>query len=84
MPWKSGKLLVWNAASPDTFAPYSALASTEAGMVAVQAEERIVTLVGIETSCIISPKLRSLFMSWVTVWSRLYTGDANSLNYSLQ
>ena len=41
VPWKSGKLLVWNATSSDTFAAsYSTLASTEAGMVTAQAEER--------------------------------------------
>ena len=41
VPWKSGKLLVWDATCPDTFAPsYSTLASSEAGLVAAQAEER--------------------------------------------
>ena len=35
VPWKGGKLLLWDATCPDTFAPsYSTLASTEAGMVA--------------------------------------------------
>ena len=39
--WKGGKLLVWDATCPDMFAPsYSALASTKAGMVAAQMEER--------------------------------------------
>ena len=32
VPWKSGKLLVWDATCPDTFAPsYNGLASSEAG-----------------------------------------------------
>ena len=39
MPWQRGKLLVWDATCPDTFAPsYSALATTEAGAVAARAE----------------------------------------------
>ena len=41
MPWKSSKLLAWDATALDSFAPsYSALASVEAGLVAAQAEER--------------------------------------------
>ena len=41
VPWKSGKLLVWDATCPDTFAPsYSSRATNEAGAVATQAEER--------------------------------------------
>ena len=63
VPWKSGKLLVWDATCPDTFAPsYSSRATNEAGDVATQAEERkeakythlnsahIFTPVAIETS----------------------------------
>ena len=41
MPWKCGKLLVWDATCPDTFAPsYVSQATTAAGEVAAQAEER--------------------------------------------
>ena len=41
VPWRSGKLLVWDTTCPDTFAPsFSVLASSEAGLVAAQAEEK--------------------------------------------
>ena len=40
-PWKSGRLLVWDATCPDTFAPsYRLHATQEAGKVAAAAEER--------------------------------------------
>ena len=38
VPWKNGKLLVWDVTCPDTFAPV--IATGEAGAVAVMAEER--------------------------------------------
>ena len=39
--WKCGKLLVWDATCPDTFAPsYVSQATTAAGEVATHAEER--------------------------------------------
>ena len=41
VPWKCGKLLVWDATCVDTYAPsYSRVASQEAGAVADQAEKR--------------------------------------------
>ena len=41
VPWSRGKLLVWDATCPDTYAPsYTAIASQEAGVVAAIAEER--------------------------------------------
>ena len=41
VPWKCGKLLVWDATCPDTFAPsYVSQATTAAGEVAAQEEER--------------------------------------------
>ena len=41
VPWKSGKLLVWDATCQDIFAPsYPTLTSSEAGLVAAQPEER--------------------------------------------
>ena len=40
LPWKSGKMLVWDATCPDTYAPsHLSAAATEAGAVAVQAEQ---------------------------------------------
>ena len=39
MPWKGGKILVWDVTCPDTTAPsHSSLASREAGFVAQKAE----------------------------------------------
>ena len=41
VPWNNGKLLVWDATCPDTFAPsYISSATSEAGAVAALAEER--------------------------------------------
>ena len=41
LPWRSGRILVWDATCPDTFAPsHLGLASRGAGAVADQAEER--------------------------------------------
>ena len=41
VPWKCGKLLVWDATCPDMFAPsYVSQATTAAGEVATHAEER--------------------------------------------
>ena len=40
VPWKSGRLLVWDATCPDTFAPsHLPSATREAGAVAAQAEQ---------------------------------------------
>ena len=41
MPWKSGRVLVWDATCPDTYAPFHiSLATREAGAVAAHAEHR--------------------------------------------
>ena len=41
LPWKCGRVLVWDATCPDTYAPsHLALAAREAGVVAIQAEQR--------------------------------------------
>ena len=41
LPWRSGRILVWDATCPDTFAPsHRDLATRGAGAVADQAEER--------------------------------------------
>ena len=41
IPWRNGKLLVWDATSPDTFAPlHVSKATSEAGAVAALAEDR--------------------------------------------
>ena len=71
MPWKDGKLLVWDATCPDTLVPsHAALAINEAGAVAAQAEVRkcdkychllsshAFEPVAIETSGAIGPRTR--------------------------
>ena len=41
VPWKRGRVLVWDATCPDTLAPsHSSLANREAGAVAADAEHR--------------------------------------------
>ena len=41
LPWKCGRALVWDATCPDTYAPsHLALAAREAGVAAIQAEQR--------------------------------------------
>ena len=40
VPWKGGRVLVWDATCPDTLAPsYSALATRETGVVAAEMNE---------------------------------------------
>ena len=69
VPWKNGKLLVWDATCPDTFAPsYISSAISEAGAVASLAEQRkrakyinlglchLFQLVAIETTGAIGPQ----------------------------
>ena len=41
VPWKEGRVLVWDATCPDTLAPsYLSIATAEAGAVAREAEHR--------------------------------------------
>ena len=41
MPWKTGRVLVWDVTCPDTYAPsHISVATREAGAVAAQAEQR--------------------------------------------
>ena len=41
MPWKTGRVLVWDVTCPDTYAPsHISMATREAGAVAAQAEQR--------------------------------------------
>ena len=76
VPWKCGKLLVWDATCPDTFAPsYFSNATSEAGLVAASAEERkeakysnlgalhCFTPVAIETSGVLALSLCCLCVS---------------------
>ena len=95
VPWKSGKLLVWDVTCADTFAPsYTSIASSKPGAVAAQAEERkcskyshlslnhIFTPVSIETSGSLGPKTRH-FLKELGCRLRQATGEINS-SYLLQ
>ncbi len=96
VPWKCGKLLVWDATCPDTFAPsYDSQATTAAGEVAAHAEERKILKyrglpvthsfvpVAIETTGVIGA--RSLqFLKELGRRVRRQTGDPNSTSYLLQ
>ncbi len=96
VPWKCGKLLVWDATCPDTFAPsYDSQANTAAGEVAAHAEERKILKyrglpvthsfvpVAIETTGVIGA--RSLqFLKELGRRVRRQTGDPNSTSYLLQ
>ena len=95
-PWRSGKLLVWDATCPDTFAPsFSVLASSEAGLVAAQAEEKkrskylhlasdhSFTPVAIETSGVIGPQ-SLVFLHELGRRLEQTTGEAKSRAYLFQ
>ena len=96
VPWKCGKLLVWDATCPDTYAPsYSLSATSGAGAVAVLAEEKkeakytslssihTFTPVTIETSGVFGPKSLHFIQE---LGNRVMhaTGEVNSTNYPKQ
>ena len=96
IPWKSGKVLVWDATCPDTYAPsYLALSSREAGTVAALAERRkndlyalldtthYFTPVVVETSGVLGLQALSFFRD---LGHRLVraTGESNSYQFLLQ
>ena len=96
VPWKSGKLLVWDATCPDTFVPsYEMSATSEAGAVAVLAEVRkeakytslcsthIFTPVAIETSGVFGPKSLSFIRELGRQIAHV-TAEVNSTNYLMQ
>ena len=90
VPWKCGKLLVWDGTCPDTFAPsYVSQATTAAGEVAAQAEERKCSClpdfvpVAIETTGVIGPQT-SLFMKELGRRARGQTGDPLASSYIFQ
>ena len=96
VPWKNGKLLVWDATCPDTFAPsYISSATSEAGAVAALAEERkkniyahldpshSFTPVAIETSGVVGPQSLA-FLKDLGRRMRQVTGEERSLSYLLQ
>ena len=96
VPWRCGKLLVWDATCPDTFAPsYSSHASLAAGEVAALAEERKVskynglpvthsfTTVVIETLGAIGPK-SLVFLKELGWRARRQSGDERAASFLLQ
>ena len=96
VPWRSGKLLVWDATSPDTFAPsYSLSATSEAGAVAIGAESRkrskyiclesiySFTPVAIESSGGFGPQTLEFLKELGNRLSRV-TGEVKSYIYLLQ
>ena len=96
VPWRNGKLLVWDATCPDTYAPsYSALATREAGAVAAQAEVNKCAKyshldsghefvpVAIETSGVLGPLTRT-FLKELGHRLRRVSGEVRSRSYLLQ
>ena len=94
VPWKCGRPLVWDATCPDTFAAsYSAVASSEPGLVATQAEEKNRlkylqlpsdhTPIAIKTSGSIG-KTSFAFLAELGRRIKSATGEARSFAYHLQ
>ena len=96
VPWKSGRVLVWDATCPDTYAPsYVPLATREAGAVAELAEqnkrEKYSHLVAshhfvpiaIETSGVMGPEALS-FIRELGRRLEMETGEPRSLHFLLQ
>ena len=97
VPWKNGKLLVWDTTCPDTFAPsyISSAISGEAGAVASLAEQRkrakyinlglchLFQLVAIETTGAICPQSLE-FLKELGQRLRQVSGESNSTTYLLQ
>ena len=96
VPWKSGRLLVWDATCPDTFAP-SYLPSTASGVgaVAAAAEERkkrkyshldqchLFVPVAIETTGVFGPETME-FLRELGRRLHLVSADHNSTTYLIQ
>ena len=95
VPWRNGKLLVWDATCPDTFAfSHSSLAFGEAGAVAAQAEVRkhskychldssYIVLVAIETSGAMGPRTTE-FLKELGYRLRQVTGEVKASTYLQQ
>ena len=96
VPWQSGKVLVWDATCPDTFAPsHVTVAAREAGAVAEQAEQlkkaKYAHLdnshhfipVAVETSGALGPEALNFFRELGHRLRRM-TGEPKSLQFLLQ
>ena len=82
VPWKSGRVLVWDITCPDTLTPsYAALATREAGAVAAEMERRkrekyahldphFFVPIAVETLSVIGPEAGHFFRDlgrWIAV-----------------
>ena len=96
VPWKNGKLLVWDVTCPDTFAPsYTLSATSEPGAVAVLAEERkkakyahldsshSFTPIVVETSGVVGPQ-SLIFLKDLGRRLRQVSGEERSFSYLIQ
>ena len=96
VPWSSGRPLVWDATSPDTFAAsYRGQATLDHGCVAARAEERkgekythlaphyLIQLVAIETSGAFGPSTMAFLKELGRRISRA-TGEPRSTQFLLQ
>ena len=93
VPWKNGKLLVWDVTCTDTSAPlYIASATSNAAAVVALAKERKLTLYGnlvpttkpfLCASEVIGPK-SSLFLKVLGHCIKLSTGEARYATFLLQ
>ena len=96
VPWKSGRLLVWDVTCPDTFAPsYISSAIREAGAVAASAEGRKTAKYGhlnsahtfnpvaIESSGVVGPQSMDFLRDMGRCLAHV-TGEAKSMMYLLQ
>ena len=96
VPWRRGKLLVWDTTCPDTYAPsYSTLATIEAGAVAARDEagkrliyshldpNHLFELVTIETSGAFGPSTMEFLEELSSRLNRV-VGDADARSYLYQ
>ena len=96
VPWSMGRLLVWDATCPDTFAiSYRGLATSGAGSVAASAERKkdgkyshlaptyLFSPVAIESSGAIGPRSKT-FLRELGRRVRQESGEVNSTRYLLQ
>ena len=96
VPWKSGRLLVWDATCPDTFAPsYLPSAASGVGAVAAAAEEwkkrkyshldqcHLFAPVAIETTGVFGPETME-FLRELGCCIQLVSADHNSTTYLIQ
>ena len=92
VPWKNGKLIVWDATCPNTFAPsYISSATSEAGAVEEQKKNiyahldpsHSFTPVAVETSGVVGPQSLA-FLKDLGRRMRQVTGEERSLSYLLQ